>query len=122
MFEKFTDRSRKAMALANEEAYRLNHAYIGSEHILLGLLEEGSGVAATVLKNLDVDSRKVRREVEKNVASATDTAAKGKVPQAPSAMKTVEFAIEEACNLGHNYVGTEHLLLGLIRVKDKVDA
>ena len=122
MFERFTDRARKVMALANQEAQRFNHEYIGTEHILLGLVKEGSGVGANVLKNLDVDLRKVRLEVEKLVKSGPETAAMGKLPQTPRAKKVIEYAIEEARNLNHNYVGTEHLLLGLLREQDGVAA
>jgi ATP-dependent Clp protease ATP-binding subunit ClpC len=110
------------MALANQEAQRFNHEYIGTEHILLGLVKEGSGVGANVLKNLDVDLRKVRLEVEKLVKSGPETVTMGKLPQTPRAKKVIEYAIEEARNLNHNYVGTEHLLLGLLREQDGVAA
>ncbi len=122
MFERFTDRARKVMALANQEAQRFNHEYIGTEHILLGLVKEGSGVGANVLKNLDVDLRKVRLEVEKLVKAGPDVVTMGQLPQTPRAKKVIEFAIEEARNLNHNYVGTEHLLLGLLREQDGVAA
>ena len=122
MFERFTDRARKVMALANQEAQRFNHEYIGTEHILLGLVKEGSGVGANVLKNLDVDLRKVRLEVEKLVKSGPEMVTMGKLPQTPRAKKVIEYAIEEARNLNHNYVGTEHLLLGLLREHDGVAA
>ena len=122
MFERFTDRARKVMALANQEAQRFNHEYIGTEHILLGLVKEGSGVGANVLKNLDVDLRKVRLEVEKLVKSGPDMVTMGKLPQTPRAKKVIEYAIEEARNLNHNYVGTEHLLLGLLREHEGVAA
>src|SRR5512137_863187 len=122
MFERFTDRARKVMALANQEAQRFNHEYIGTEHILLGLVKEGSGVGANVLKNLDVDLRKVRLEVEKLVKSGPDMVTMGKLPQTPRAKKVIEYAIEEARSLNHNYVGTEHLLLGLLREHDGVAA
>src|SRR5437870_6543459 len=122
MFERFTDRARKVMALANQEAQRFNHEYIGTEHILLGLVKEGSGVGANVLKNLEVDLRKVRLEVEKLVKSGPDMVTMGKLPQTPRAKKVIEYAIEEARNLNHNYVGTEHLLLGLLREHDGVAA
>src|SRR4051794_3648335 len=122
MFERFTDRARKVMALANQEAQRFNHEYIGTEHILLGLVKEGSGVGANVLKNLDVDLRKVRLEVEKLVKSGPDMVTMGKLPQTPRAKKVIEYAIEEARNLNHNYVGTEHLLLGLLREHNGVAA
>ncbi len=110
------------MALANQEAQRFNHEYIGTEHILLGLVKEGSGVGANVLKNLDIDLRKVRLEVEKLVKSGPETVTMGKLPQTPRAKKVIEYAIEEARNLNHNYVGTEHLLLGLLREQDGVAA
>ncbi len=122
MFERFTDRARKVMALANQEAQRFNHEYIGTEHILLGLVKEGSGVGANVLKNLDVDLRKVRLEVEKLVKSGPETVTMGRLPQTPRTKKVIEYAIEEARNLNHNYVGTEHLLLGLLREQDGVAA
>ncbi len=110
------------MALANQEAQRFNHEYIGTEHILLGLVKEGSGVGANVLKNLDIDLRKVRLEVEKLVKSGPEMVTMGKLPQTPRAKKVIEYAIEEARNLNHNYVGTEHLLLGLLREQDGVAA
>ncbi len=122
MFERFTDRARKVMALANQEAQRFNHEYIGTEHILLGLVKEGSGVGANVLKNLDVDLRKVRLEVEKLVRAGPEMVTMGKLPQTPRAKKVIEYAIEEARNLNHNYVGTEHILLGLLREHDGVAA
>ena len=122
MFERFTDRARKVMGLANQEAQRFNHEYIGTEHILLGLVKEGSGVAANVLRNLDIDLKKIRIEVEKIVQSGPNTATVGKLPYTPRAKKVVELAFEEARSLGHNYVGTEHLLLGLLKEQDGVAA
>ncbi len=122
MFERFTDRARKVMALANQEAQRFNHEYIGTEHILLGLVKEGSGVGANVLKNLNVDLRRVRLEVERLVKSGPEMVTMGKLPQTPRAKRVIEYAIEEARNLNHNYVGTEHLLLGLLREQDGVAA
>ncbi|MCA8987932.1 MAG: ATP-dependent Clp protease ATP-binding subunit, partial [Planctomycetaceae bacterium] len=122
MFERFTDRARKVMQLANQEAQRFNHEYIGTEHILLGLVKEGSGVAANVLKNLEVDLRKIRLEVEKIVQTGPDMVTMGKLPQTPRAKKVIEYAMEEARNLNHNYVGTEHLLLGLLREQEGVAA
>jgi ATP-dependent Clp protease ATP-binding subunit ClpC len=110
------------MALANQEAQRFNHEYIGTEHILLGLVKEGSGVGANVLKHLEIDLRKVRLEVEKLVKSGPDMVTMGKLPQTPRAKKVIEYAIEEARSLNHNYVGTEHLLLGLLREQDGVAA
>jgi ATP-dependent Clp protease ATP-binding subunit ClpC len=124
MYERFTDRARKVMQLANQEAQRFNHEYIGTEHILLGLVKEGSGVAANVLKNLEIDLRRVRLEVEKTVQTgqATEMVTMGKLPQTPRAKKVIEYSIEEARNLNHNYVGTEHLLLGLLREQEGVAA
>ena len=122
MYERFTDRARKVMQLANQEAQRFNHEYIGTEHVLLGLVKEGSGVAANVLKNLDVDLRRIRAEVEKIVQSGPDMVTMGKLPQTPRAKKVIEYAMEEARNLNHNYVGTEHLLLGLLRESEGVAA
>ena len=122
MYERFTDRARKVMQLANQEAQRFNHEYIGTEHVLLGLVKEGSGVAANVLKNLEVDLRKIRIEVEKIVQSGPDMVTMGKLPQTPRAKKVIEYAMEEARNLNHNYVGTEHLLLGLLREQEGVAA
>jgi ATP-dependent Clp protease ATP-binding subunit ClpC len=115
MYKRFTDRARKVMQLANQEAQRFNHEYVGTEHILLGLVKEGSGVAAKVLRRLSIDLRKVRLEVEKLVQSGPDPVTLGKLPQTPRAKKVIEYAMEEACNLGHNYVGTEHILLGLLQ-------
>jgi ATP-dependent Clp protease ATP-binding subunit ClpC len=122
MYERFTDRARKVMQLANQEAQRFNHEYIGTEHVLLGLVKEGSGVAANVLKNLDVDLRKIRIEVEKIVQTGPDMVTMGKLPQTPRAKKVIEYAMDEARNLNHNYVGTEHLLLGLLREQEGVAA
>ncbi|HEY2156939.1 MAG TPA: ATP-dependent Clp protease ATP-binding subunit [Isosphaeraceae bacterium] len=122
MYERFTDRARKVMQLANQEAQRFNHEYVGTEHVLLGLVKEGSGVAANVLKNLDVDLRKIRVEVEKIVQAGPDMVTMGKLTQTPRAKKVIEYAIEEARNLNHNYVGTEHLLLGLLREQEGVAA
>src|SRR5438876_6240017 len=122
MYERFTDRARKVMQLANQEAQRFNHEYIGTEHILLGLVKEGSGVAANVLKNLDIDLRKIRLEVEKIVQAGPDMVTMGKLPQTPRAKKVIEYSIEEARTLNHNYVGTEHLLLGLLREQEGVAA
>src|SRR5277367_1078818 len=122
MYERFTDRARKVMQLANQEAQRFNHEYIGTEHILLGLVKEGSGVAANVLKNLDIDLRRIRLEVEKIVQAGPDMVTMGKLPQTPRAKKVIEYSIEEARNLNHNYVGTEHLLLGLLREQEGVAA
>jgi ATP-dependent Clp protease ATP-binding subunit ClpC len=120
MYERFTDRARKVMQLANQEAQRFSHEYIGTEHILLGLVKEGSGVAANVLKNLDIDLRMIRLEVEKIVQAGPDMVTMGKLPHTPRAKKVIEYAIEESRALNHNYVGTEHLLLGLLREQEGV--
>ena len=110
------------MALARKEAQRFNHDFIGTEHILLGLIQEGSGVAANVLKNLGVETEKIRREIEKNVQSGPSMVTMGQLPFTPRAKKVLELSMEEAQELGHNYIGTEHLLLGLIRENDGVAA
>jgi len=122
MYERFTDRARKVMQLAKQEAQRFNHEYIGTEHILLGLIKEASGVAASVLKNLDIELQKVRLEVEKIVQSGPDMQTMGKLPQTPRAKKVIEYAIEESRDLKHDYVGTEHMLLGLLREVEGVAA
>ncbi|HYG76777.1 MAG TPA: ATP-dependent Clp protease ATP-binding subunit, partial [Planctomycetota bacterium] len=122
MFDRFTDRARKVMSFARQEAERFNHDYIGTEHVLLGLVKEGSGVAANVLENLDVDLEKVRLEVEKLVKPAPDVVTMGQLPFTPRAKKVLEFAIDEARALDHNYVGTEHLLLGLLREQEGLAA
>ena len=122
MYERFTDRARKVMQLANQEAQRFNHEYIGTEHILLGLVKEDSGVAANALENLHIDRRKVRIEIEKILQSGPSSDYSGKLPQTPRAKKVIEYAIEEARNLVLNYVGTEHLLLGLLREEEGVAA
>ena len=115
MFNKFTERARKVILLAKEEAKRFNHDYIGTEHILLGLIREGEGVAAAVLQKLGLSPEKIRLEVEKLVQSGPSTMVSGDIPFTPKAKKVIELAMEEARSLGHNYIGTEHLLLGLIR-------
>ncbi len=122
MFDRFTDRARKVMGLARQEAQRFNHEYIGTEHILLGLVKEGSGVAANVLKNMNVDLKKIRVEIEKIVKNGPSTVTMGQLPFTPRAKKVLELSLEEASNLGHNYIGTEHLLLGLIRENDGIAA
>jgi ATP-dependent Clp protease ATP-binding subunit ClpC len=122
MFDRFTDRARKVMGLARQEAQRFNHDYIGTEHVLLGLVQEGSGVAASVLKNLDIDLKKIRLEVEKLVSNGTTMVTMGQLPFTPRAKKVLELSLEEASNLGHTYIGTEHLLLGLIRENEGIAA
>ena len=108
------------MSLANGEAQRFNHEYIGTEHVLLGIVKEGSGVGANVLKNLDVDLRRVRLEVEKLIKAGPEMVTMGKLPQTPRTKKVIEYAIEESRKLNHNYVGTEHILLGLLKEFDGV--
>ena len=115
MLSRFTDRARKVMAFANQEAQLYNSDVINTEHILLGFVKEGSGTGATVLKNLDVNIKKLRQELEKRVKIEPEMITMGKLPQAPLAKKVVEYAIEEAKALNHNFVGTEHILLGLLR-------
>ena len=122
MFDRFTDRARKVMALARKEAQRFNHDFIGTEHILLGLIQEGSGVAANVLKNLDVEPNKIRGEIEKHVQTGPAMVSMGQLPFTPRAKKVLELSQEEANELCHYYIGTEHLLLGLIREQDGVAA
>ncbi len=119
MYERFTDRARRVMQLANQEAQRFNHEYIGTEHILLGLVKEGSGVAASVLRKLGVDLSEVRQRIEDIVEPGPATRA-GRLPQTPKAKSALEYAIQEARGLGHQYVGTEHLLLGLLREDEGV--
>ncbi len=119
MYERFSDRARKVMQLANQEAQRFNHEYIGTEHILLGLVKEGSGVAANVLENLDIDLRKIREETEKLVKpGGPEGVTVNRIPHSPGAKKAIENAVAAASDLNHNYVGTEHLLLGLLRVEE----
>ena len=115
MFSRFTERARKVIILAKEEAKRFNHDYIGTEHILLGLIKEGEGVAAAVLQNLGLSLEAIRLEVEKLVQPGPPTVVSGDIPFTPKAKKVIELATDEARNLGHNYIGTEHLLLGLLR-------
>ncbi len=122
MFDKFTDRARKIIALAQKEAERFHHDYIGTEHLLLGLVKEGSGVAVTALNNLSVDVEKVRREVEKLVVVSDKAAPSGPLPFTPQAKRVLELAAEEARALGHPYIGTEHILLGLLSEQDSVAA
>ena len=114
MYDRFTDRARKVFQLANMEAQRFNHEYTGTEHILLGLSKEGGGVAAHVLKMHELNLGQLRAEVEKLVQAGPDMVTMGKLPQTPRAKAVVERAMQEARNLDHSHVGTEHILLGLI--------
>jgi ATP-dependent Clp protease ATP-binding subunit ClpC len=122
MHDKFTERVRKVIYLAREEAARLQHDYIGTEHLLLGVIREGEGIAATVLNNLGVDLDHIRQAVENMVSSSGGTMTIGEIPFTPRAKRVLELAVDEARSLGHNYVGTEHLLLGLIREGEGVAA
>src|SRR3989338_8482382 len=115
MFNRFTERARKVIILAKEEARRFNHDYIGTEHLLLGLIREGEGVAAAVLQKLGLDLETIRIEVEKLVQPGPQTQVLGDIPFTPRSKKALELSAEEARALGHNYIGTEHLLLGLIK-------
>ena len=122
MFNRFTERARRAILLAREEAKRLDHDYLGTEHILLGLIREGEGVGATALQNLGLDLARVRQEAEKAVGRGGGALFLGQIPFTPRAKKVLELAVTEARNLGHNYIGTEHILLGLIREGEGVAA
>ncbi|MBN2097155.1 MAG: ATP-dependent Clp protease ATP-binding subunit [Candidatus Omnitrophica bacterium] len=122
MFNRFTERARKVIILAKEEAKRFNHDYIGTEHILLGLIREGEGVASAVLQNLGLGLDKIRLEIEKLVQPGPTTVISGDIPFTPRAKRVIELAMEEARNLGHNYIGTEHLLLGLLHEGEGVAA
>ncbi len=122
MFDRFTERARKIMSLALQEAQRFNHDYIGTEHRLLGLVQEGRGVGARVLKRLDIELKTIRIEVEKRVAHGTSMVTFGQLPFTPRAKVVLECCLEEAQHLGHNYIGSEHLLLGLIREEKGIAA
>ena len=115
MFNRFTERARKVIVYAKEEARRFNHDYIGTEHLLLGLIREGEGVAAAVLQKLGLDLETIRIEVEKLVQPGPQTQVLGDIPFTPRSKKALELSAEEARSLGHNYIGTEHLLLGLVK-------
>ena len=122
MFNRFTERARKVIILAKEEAKRFNHDYIGTEHILLGLIREGEGVASAVLQNMGLSLDKIRLEIEKLVQPGPSTVVSGDIPFTPRAKRVIELSMEEARQLGHNYIGTEHLLLGLLREGEGVAA
>jgi ATP-dependent Clp protease ATP-binding subunit ClpA len=121
MFERFTDRARRVVVLAQEEARLLNHDYIGTEHILLGLAREGDGVAARALESLEISLEAVRQQVEEIIGRGK-RAPTGHIPFTPRAKKVLELSLREAHQLGHNYIGTEHILLGLIREGEGVAA
>lgn len=120
-FDKFTERARKVLTLAQQEAVELKHNYIGTEHLLLGLVREGEGVAATVLTNLGVELSKVRNEVEAIIGRGKKDVA-STIGLTPRAKKAIELAVEEARYLGHHYIGTEHMLLGLVREGEGIAA
>ena len=122
MFERFTDRARRVVVLAQEEARMLGHNYIGTEHILLGLIREGEGVAAKALESLGVSQEAVRQQVEVIIGQGERVVPSGHIPFTPRAKKVLELALREALQLGHNYIGTEHILLGLIREGEGVAA
>src|SRR6266511_4714634 len=114
-FDRFNDRAKRTLALAQDEAIRFNHNYIGVEHLLLGLIREGEGVAARVLDSLGVDLSKARTNVEFIIGRGDSTTAPSEITLSPRTKKVIELAIDEARKLGHSHVGTEHLLLGLVR-------
>ncbi len=122
MFERFSDRARRVVVLAQEEARMLNHDYIGTEHILLGLIHEGEGVAAKALESLGISLEAVRQQVEEITGRGHQDPRAGHIPFTPQAKKALELSKREAMHLGHNYIGTEHILLGLIREGEVVAA
>ena len=115
MFERFTDRARRVVVLAQQEAAGLNHDYIGTEHLLLGLIGEGEGVAARALGGLGISQDAVRQKVEEMVGRGKEAPPSGHIPFTPRAKKVLELSLRESLQLGHDYIGTEHILLGLIR-------
>ena len=121
MFERFTERARQVVVLAQDEARALKHNYIGTEHILLGLLREEEGLAARVLESLDITVEEVRAQVARIVGQG-DEVTTGQIPFTPRAKKVLDLALREALSLGHNHIGPEHILLGLVRENDGVGA
>ena len=121
MFERFTDEARRVLVLAQEEARLLNHNFIGTEHILLGLIHQGDGVAAQALGSLGIRLEAVREAVEETIGPAR-TSTTGSPPFTPRAKKVLELSLRESLQLGHNYIGTEHILLGLVREGEGVAA
>jgi ATP-dependent Clp protease ATP-binding subunit ClpC len=121
MFERFTDRARRVVVLAQEEARMLNHDYIGTEHLLLGLIREGEGVAPKALESLGISLEDTRQQVEQIIGQGTSVPS-GHIPFTPRAKKVMELSLREAIQLGHNYIGTEHILLGLVREGEGVAA
>lgn len=121
MFERFTERARKVVYLAQQEAARLGHDVVGTEHLLLGLVAEGQGIAAKALESMNIDLIKIRQEIER-IIGVGETNPFGEIPFTPRAKRVLELAIDEGRQMGHNYVGTEHILLGLIREGEGVAA
>ena len=121
-FEKFSERARRVLSLAQEEAIRFNHNYIGTEHILLGLVRENEGVAARVLANMNVDLQKVRSAVEFIIGRGENKVSGDNIGLTPRAKKVIELAVDEARRMNHHYIGTEHLLVGLMREGEGVAA
>ena len=122
MFERFTERARQVVVLAQDEARTLKHNYIGTEHILLGLLREEEGLAARVLDSLDITVEEVRAQVARIIGQGNEDVTAGQIPFTPRAKKVLELALREALSLGHNHIGTEHILLGLVRENEGVAA
>src|SRR5438552_5280318 len=114
-FDRFNDRAKRVLALSQDEAIRLNHNYIGVEHLLLGLIREGEGVAARVLDSLSVDLSKMRSSVEVMIGRGDGTTSPSEITLSPRTKKVIELAVDESRKLGHSHVGTEHLLLGIVR-------
>jgi ATP-dependent Clp protease ATP-binding subunit ClpC len=122
VFERFTERARQVVVLAQEEARALKHNYIGTEHILLGLIREEEGLAARVLESFDITVEEVREQVKRLVGQGDEEIVTGQIPFTPRAKKVLELALREALSLGHNYIGTEHVLLGVVRENQGVAA
>ena len=122
MFERFTERAREVVVLAQDEARALRHNYIGTEHILLGLLREEEGLAARVLESLDITVEEVRAQVARIIGPGDEPIISGQIPFTPRAKKVLELSLREALSLKHNYIGTEHILLGLVRENEGVAA
>ncbi len=120
MFERFTERARRVIILAREEAGRFRHDFVGTEHVLLGLIRDGEGIATAVLQRLGLRLETVKAEVERALAGFPKTLTFGEVPFTPQAKRVLELSIEEARQLGHNYIGTEHLLLALVAEQDGI--
>ncbi|MBI4377827.1 MAG: ATP-dependent Clp protease ATP-binding subunit [Nitrospinae bacterium] len=120
MFKKFTERARRVIILAREEAEKYQHEYLGTEHILLGIIKDGGGIAVLVLQRLGIDIKQLRAEIERNLPESSNTLIIGDIPFTSGAKKVLEYAVEEARSIGHTYIGTEHLLIGLIKEKDGV--